>query len=67
MTPSRAVALVAGLVFLGLAGWALQAGRVLVTWGRVAERPSIIYWVVVAALSLLGITNLFFALRSMRE
>lgn len=61
MPPSRTFALVGGLVFLALAGWALAAGRVLITWGRFAERPSFFYWVMVGALALIGVMNLVWA------
>jgi hypothetical protein len=61
MPPSRTFALVGGLVFLALAGWALAAGRVLITWGRFAERPSFFYWLMVGALVLIGVMNLAWA------
>lgn len=63
MTPSRILALTAGLALLGYGLWALHSGHVLITWGQFAERPSFFYWVVVVALLLLGVVNVVAAIR----
>lgn len=63
MASPRALPLVAAALLLVWAGRALATGRVSVGWAQVAERPSFLYWVVVAALLALGVANLVAGLR----
>lgn len=65
MTPSRILALVAGMLLVAYGLWSLRSGKVLITWGQFAERPSPFYWVVVAALLLLGVVNLWWGVASL--
>lgn len=64
MSGGRLIALIAGLLFTATGVWCLASGRAPSTWGQVAYRPSLIYWIVTLALLLLGIMNLFVALGS---
>jgi hypothetical protein len=54
-----------GALMLGYGLWAIWAGRVIVTWGRVAERPDAIYWIAVLCLLLVGGVNLIAAARAL--
>ena len=63
MSPGRLIPLVAGVLLGGYGLWALRSGKVISTWGQMAHRPSVFYWVVTLALLLLGGLNLFMALR----
>jgi hypothetical protein len=63
VNPGRLIPFVAGVLLGGYGLWALFSGRVISTWGQMAQRPSIFYWVVTLALLLLGGLNLFMALR----
>jgi len=64
MTPGRTISLVFGLLFLGWGIWALQSGKVISTWGQMAHRPSLFYWVVTLSLLSIGLLNLVVAFRS---
>lgn len=66
MSGGRLVALIAGVVFTAIGLWCLVSGRAPSTWGQMAHRPSVFYWVVTLTLLLLGLMNLLLALRSRR-
>ncbi len=57
------VPLVLGTLILAYGLWALRSGRVISTWGQMAYRPSVIYWVTTIALILVGILNVAFGVR----
>ena len=50
------------LLLYGL--WALHSGWLISTWAQVAYRPSLIYWITVVALLVIGGVNILIALRS---
>jgi hypothetical protein len=63
MTSAQIISLVAGTLLLGYGLRALRSGRVFSTWGQIAHRPSVIYWITVGAIVLLALVNFVFALR----
>ena len=54
---------IAGLLLLGYGAWALHTGSVISTWGQMAYRPNVIYWITVAAFEILGGANVLFGFR----
>ena len=63
MTAGRLIPLLAGVLLFGYGLWALYSGRVISTWGQMAPRSSVFYWVVTIALLVAGALNLFMAFR----
>jgi hypothetical protein len=61
----RLVLTALGALIFGYGLWALYSGRVLITWGRFADRPDAIYWITVACLLLLGGANVMAGLRQL--
>ncbi len=56
--------LVAGVLLVAYGLWGLYSGKILSTWGQVQYRPSVIYWVTVGLLILLGGANIWVVIRS---
>jgi hypothetical protein len=59
----RLVLTALGALIFGYGLWALYSGRVLITWGRFADRPDALYWITVACLLLLGGMNVLAGLK----
>lgn len=59
----RIAILTASLLLLGYAAYSLYAGWIISTWGQVVYRPSVLYWVSVIALLVLGGANLVVSIR----
>jgi len=64
MTTFRVITIAGGLLLLLYGLWALHSGIVISTWGRMAYRPSAIFWITVIAFLLLGGLNLVIGVRS---
>jgi hypothetical protein len=64
MSPGlRLFVIAAGLIITAYGLYALYSGSVISTWWQLAHRPSVIYWITVAALLLVGVANVVFGLR----
>jgi hypothetical protein len=63
MTPGRLIPLAAGILLLGYGLWALYSGKVISTWGQMAQRPNAFYWIATVAFILVGVLNLIVAFR----
>ena len=59
----KQVMLVSGAAISAYAAYALYSGSVISTWGQFANRPGAVYWVTVSLLMLLGLANLWTAIR----
>ena len=61
----RVLRISAGAVLLTAGLWGLFSGKMLTTWAQIAYRPSIIYWITVIALIVLGVANIVVGIRSL--
>ncbi len=60
----RLITIGGGLLLILYGLYSIHSGSIITIWARLAPRPTLVYWITLAACLLIGVMNLFMGIRS---